>query len=239
MLSHEIHIIKASLVHRVVDGGAGLKAALVVPQGRLVDRFGLVITKAVEGAHLVGMLVLLRGPGSAVPVLPVARVPGGQLVTGHFLQLHHLRVVELNRLVTGAPVRAAQLSGVEETVARGGGVVVDRLMVVCSAEHGTLAVASRCRVESLIGLGHQGLVESRGAEGVGRDVQSLRVKDFAGLLRDSFAKVVVVDIQTGHVSLIARNNSRLASRSSLQESYDLPLWAQSQAAQLTLVLMSV
>jgi len=60
---------------------AEAQSAVTVDQFWLVEGFILVETETIQSASLVSVLVLFGGPRSAVPVLTIAGVPGGELVT--------------------------------------------------------------------------------------------------------------------------------------------------------------
>lgn len=74
---------------------AEAQSAVVVDQLWFVEGLILVETETVQSADLVSVLVLFGGPRSAVPVLTIGAVTGGELVTdvGNF---HHIGVVKLH-----------------------------------------------------------------------------------------------------------------------------------------------
>lgn len=117
----ESRVESLSFVNSVKDLLAQLKAAGVVEQRGLVERLRLVKALAVEGTHLVGVLVAFGGPAGAVPELTVRGVTTRKLSTGLVLDFVDPAVVELLSSVTGAPVRAVMSNeGALETIAEGG-----------------------------------------------------------------------------------------------------------------------
>lgn len=58
-----------------------LQSAVVVDELWLVEWLWLVKLHSVEGAHLIGVRVVLSSPEGTVPMLTVGRVSRGKLVT--------------------------------------------------------------------------------------------------------------------------------------------------------------
>jgi hypothetical protein len=214
----------SSLVDGVVGSLASLETSVIVDEGRLVERLRLVEAKTVEGANLVGVSVLLGGPCSSVPELTAAGVSGSELVGSDLLQLEVARVVKLNGGVAVAPVGAVKGSGGEVASAGGRGVVVDRLMVAGSAELSLSAVTTRVGVELGINLADFAVVESGGGEIVLGVVEGLGVEDFAGLLGDGLAEMVVVLAEAGDVALVAGEDSSFAFNGGLTEKGLMEMW---------------
>ena len=132
-----------SLVICIIDLVAGLDATIVVAQLRLVEGLWLVKAKAVEGAMLVRVGVLLGRPTGAIPQLAVGRVAARQFVTGQILNVLHSVLVELLKRVTFAPIRAVVCNeGALETGTECGCFVVEGLDVLSRAHHSALAVAA-------------------------------------------------------------------------------------------------
>lgn len=126
-----------SFVLNVIDSLVFLKAAVIVAELGLVEGLGLVEALAVEGAHLVSVLVRLGGPAGAVPKLTVRGVATGELSAGHVLDLVHSAFVELLGCLAVAPVGAVMSNeGALVSVAEGGRCVVNRLEIIGSANHG-------------------------------------------------------------------------------------------------------
>ena len=182
-----------------------------------MERLRLVEAQAVERAHLVSVRVLLRGPGSAIPVLTVARVSRGKLVRSHLLELQLARVVKLNRGVAAAPVRAVQGGGGEVGGAEGSSIVVNGLVVRGGPELGLGAVTTGVGVELLVDLANPAVVESGGGEVVLGVVERRRVEHLARLLSDGLAEMVVVLAEARHVALVAGEHSGLALNGGLSK----------------------
>jgi len=206
----------ASLVCSVPDLLGQLKAAVVVAQLRLLEGLGLVKLHPVEGAHLVSVRVLLSAPGGAVPVLPVGRVARGELVRLHGSHLQHLRLLEADICVAGPPVVAGLALRSVVASSEGRGVVVDGVDVRARAHLSFGAESSRSCVQLVVGLWDQISVETRGSKAVRGQIQRL-VENLTRLLSLGLAKVVVVHSNTGHVTLIARNDIGLLADGSLHE----------------------
>ena len=117
-----------------------------------------------------------------------------------------------------------------------GGVVVLRLMVASSVEHGAGTVTAAPDFHADVLLGDQSGIESEiksvtdidivrvmnnsteipafrnlpcGGEGISVSVDKILLEDITGLLSDALTQVLVVDLDTGHVTGVARDHSRL------------------------------
>lgn len=113
---------------------AEAQSAVTVDQLGLVEGFILVKAQTVKSADLVGMLVVFGLPRSAVPVLTIAGVPGGELVTD-MLNFQNLSVVELHGSSAAAPVRICEGLGSEVAGTEGSGAVVYWLVVGSGPHH--------------------------------------------------------------------------------------------------------
>lgn len=151
---------RLSLVSSVPDLLGELETAVVVAQLRLLEGLGLVELHPVKGAHLVSVRVLLSAPGRAVPVLSVGRIAGGQLVRLQRSDLQHIRLLEADISVTGAPVVAGLALGSVVAGSEGGRVVVDWVHVRASAHLGLSAETARSGVQFLVRFGDQLVVET-------------------------------------------------------------------------------
>jgi hypothetical protein len=139
--------------------------------------------------------------------------------------LHDTGVVKLDRGVAVAPVGAVDGSGGEVAAAESSGVIVNGLMVAGRAKLGFCAVTTRVGVELLVNLADSTVVESSRGEVILGNVEGLFVEDLAGLFGEGLSEVVVVNLDTGDVTLVSREDSSLALNGCLMKKLvgvDLP-----------------
>lgn len=174
-----------------------------------MERLGLVELHAVLRAQLVGVRVLLSAPVGAVPVLSVRGVARCELAR---LQGHHIqgvRVFEPDACVARSPVVLLQVARLEVACAESGRALVNRVHVRCAAHLRLGAIAARSGVQLHVGFRDGARVEASGGERILVAVESLVGEDFAGLLSQGLAEVVVVLSDLGPIPLISWNHSRL------------------------------
>jgi len=94
-------------------------------------------------------------------------------------------------------------------------LIVNWLEVLCGAHHCALAVATGSSVQLFVHAAHSTSVEASGGQGVDRFVNSGLLEDFTSLLSHSLTQMVIVDMNTRTITLVARNNSRLFGNGSL------------------------
>jgi len=88
--------------------------------------------------------------------------------------------------------------------------IISRLHVWSSVHHGPGPVAATGSMERTISLWDLRCVETCGSEGVAWFINNGWLEDFSSLLCDTFSKVLVVDMDTRDVTLVARDNCSLA-----------------------------
>ena len=98
-------------------------------------------------------------------------------------------------------------------------MVINGLMVRGGAHLGLRAETARSSVELLVSLGHQGIVETGGCEGVLSMVKGGLIENLAGLLGNGLLQVVVVYGDAGHVALVAWDHARLLPGWDLNSKY--------------------
>lgn len=184
-----------------------LQAAVIVAQFNFVERLGLVHLEAVQGAHLVGMRIGFRGPGSAVPKLTAGGVARHKFVAG-VSNLEFLVLVKFKLGAAVAPVRAVMSDeGALEAGAEGGRAVVQRLVVGSRSQLSAGAVTARVGVQLTIDSATLvSSVETGGGEFVVRSINHLVLENLTSLLSLGLTQVVVVHANTRHVALVAREN---------------------------------
>jgi hypothetical protein len=97
---------------------------VIVPEDRFLEGLWLVILHPVERADHVGVSIFLVTPLGAVPMLAVSAVARGQLVALQLSNLEHFGVVELNGVITGAPVILSEQFGAQIAISERSGLVV-------------------------------------------------------------------------------------------------------------------
>lgn len=127
------------LVYNIEDLLFSLQATICDLQLGLVEGFGLVEAIAVRSPEHVRVLILLRLPRGSIPQLAIAFIAAVHSV-GAPVRLELLRVTEVSRVVTRAPVGLVVDLRVVEAVTRRCHPVVLRLVVLCRVKHGAGAV---------------------------------------------------------------------------------------------------
>lgn len=122
-------------------------------------------------------------------------------------------------MVAVAPVGAAQRGRLEVASAESGSVVVNGLVVGGCAELSLGTETTRVGMELGVDCADSPVVKTGGSECVLGLVERLGVEDFAGLLGEGLAEVVVVDPETGNVALVSREDSGLSGDGSLKMSW--------------------
>jgi hypothetical protein len=105
----------------------------------------------------------------------------------------------------------------EEAAAVSGSKVVNRLVVGRATELGFCAKATRVSMQLLVNFADFSVVKTGGGESILGLIESFGVKDFARLLGEGLAQMVIVDLKTGDVALVAGEDSGLASDRGLIE----------------------
>jgi hypothetical protein len=98
----------------------------------------------------------------------------------------------------------------EEAAAVSRSEVVNRLVVGRTAELGFCAVTTRVSVQLLVNFANFSVVKTSGGESILGFIEGSGVEDFAGLLSEGLAQVVVVDFEAGDVALVAGEDGGLA-----------------------------
>merc|ERR1711990_1008485 len=123
--------------------GLAFESAVVVQEGRLVERLGSVKAIPVGGAQLICVSVLLSTPARAIPFLPVGSIPTRNAIHGLLcevsvlsearlsLQLsesEHSFVLEPSRVASSGISRMGLILWRMEASTRGGSEVVLRMV---------------------------------------------------------------------------------------------------------------
>lgn len=198
-----------SFVFDVVDFLLLFQTTIIVYKSCLVEALCLIHILPVQSPCLVWVHVLLSAPICSIPQLSIRAITARKPFTLSWLHIQSFWAIKLHRLASVTPDCLWLITWISETHSGSGGRVVGRLHTFSSSLHGWFTILAACRVELVILLWNEGVVETSSCKVIFGIANNRFREDSSRLFSKCLTNVLVVGSDTWSVTCIPWNSMRL------------------------------